>query len=80
MEKFEDVSNRGRDFLEEIDSTYKRKRILVISHGALIGLTLQLLFPKKFKKTYIDNTAITILNNSKGTWDCILYNYTKHLT
>lgn len=79
MEKFEDVSNRGRDFLEDVVTTYKGKRILVISHGALIGLTVQLLLPENFKKTYINNTAITILNYSNGTWDCSLYNCTKHL-
>jgi 2,3-bisphosphoglycerate-dependent phosphoglycerate mutase len=79
MEKFEDVSNRGRDFLEDIVCTYKGKRILVVSHGALIGLTLQRLLPQKFQKTYIDNTAITILNNTEKKWDCILYNCTKHL-
>ncbi|MFE8699734.1 histidine phosphatase family protein [Cytobacillus sp. FJAT-54145] len=79
MEKFEDVSLRGKDFLEEIASTYNGKRILVISHGALIGLTLQHLFPQKFQRTYIDNTSITILNKTEGEWDCILYNCTKHL-
>lgn len=48
MEKLEDISNRGRDFLEDIVCTYKGKRILVVSHGALIGLTLQRLLPQKF--------------------------------
>lgn len=79
MEKFEDVSKRGRDFLEDIVCTYKGKRVLVVSHGALIGLTLQRLLPQKFQKTFIDNTSITILNNTDGKWDCILYNCTKHL-
>ncbi|WP_117149132.1 histidine phosphatase family protein [Paraliobacillus zengyii] len=79
MEKFADVSNRGRDFLEDIVCTYKGKRILVVSHGALIGLTLQRLLPQKFQKTYIDNTSITILKNREEKWDCILYNCTKHL-
>jgi 2,3-bisphosphoglycerate-dependent phosphoglycerate mutase len=79
MEKFEDVSIRGRNFLEDIVCTYKGKRILVVSHGALIGLTLQQLLPQKFQKTYINNTTITILNNTEDKWDCILYNCTKHL-
>jgi 2,3-bisphosphoglycerate-dependent phosphoglycerate mutase len=48
MEKFEGVSNRGVDFLNDIVCTYEGKRILVVSHGALIGLTLQKLFPHKF--------------------------------
>lgn len=79
MEKFEDVSTRGMDFLNDIVCSYKGKRILVISHGALIGLTLQQLLPGTFQKTYIDNTSITILNHEEEGWDCSLYNCTKHL-
>jgi 2,3-bisphosphoglycerate-dependent phosphoglycerate mutase len=79
MEKFEDVSKRGADFLEEIAKIYKGKRILIISHGALIGLTLQRILPEKFPRTYIDNTSITLLKHTETNWDCILYNCTKHL-
>jgi 2,3-bisphosphoglycerate-dependent phosphoglycerate mutase len=79
MENFEDVSNRGIGFLEDIVCTYKGKRILVVSHGALIGLTLQKLLPQKFQQTYIDNTSITILSHIEDKWDCSLYNCTRHL-
>ena len=79
MEKFEDVSKRGLGFLEEIVVTYKGKRILVVSHGALIGLTLQRLLPEKFPRTHIENTSITILENSESKWECTLYNCTEHL-
>jgi 2,3-bisphosphoglycerate-dependent phosphoglycerate mutase len=79
IENFEDVSNRGIDFLKDIVCTYKGKRILVVSHGALIGLTLQKLLPQKFQQTYIDNTSITILSNIEDKWDCSLYNCTRHL-
>jgi 2,3-bisphosphoglycerate-dependent phosphoglycerate mutase len=79
MEPFEDVSNRGIDFLKDIVCIYKGKRILVVSHGALIGLTLQKLLPQKFQQTYIDNTSITILSNIKDKWDCSLYNCRRHL-
>jgi 2,3-bisphosphoglycerate-dependent phosphoglycerate mutase len=79
IENVEDVSNRGIDFLKDIVCTYKGKRILVVSHGALIGLTLQKLLPQKFQQTYIDNTSITILSNIEDKWDCSLYNCTRHL-
>jgi 2,3-bisphosphoglycerate-dependent phosphoglycerate mutase len=79
IENFEDVSKRGIDFLKDIVCTYKGKRILVVSHGALIGLTLQKLLPQKFQQTYIDNTSITILSNIEDKWDCSLYNCTRHL-
>ncbi|MFT4414188.1 histidine phosphatase family protein [Fredinandcohnia humi] len=79
MEKFEDVAKRGIDFLEDIVRSNSGKKVLVVSHGALIGLTLQHLLPDKFPTTYIENTSLTILQNSKGNWDCILYNCTVHL-
>ncbi|WP_273835163.1 histidine phosphatase family protein [Guptibacillus sedimenti] len=79
MESFEEVGKRGIEFVKDMVHTYKGKRILIVSHGALIGLTLQQLLPSRFQKTYIDNTAITILENINGDWDCSLYNCTKHL-
>ena len=79
MEKFEAVAERGMQFLEEINCKYIGGRILVVSHGALIGLTLQHLLPRKFPTTYIENTSLTILQNMKGSWNCSLYNCTVHL-
>ncbi|MGN7408635.1 histidine phosphatase family protein [Sporosarcina sp. SAFN-010] len=79
MESFEDVGKRGMEFIEELAHTYNGKRILIVSHGALIGLTLQRLLPTMFQTTYIDNTSLTVLNNTNGNWDCILYNCTRHL-
>ena len=43
MEELEEVSKRGIDFIEEINGLYRGKRVLVVSHGALIGLTLRFL-------------------------------------
>lgn len=79
MESFEDVGKRGIEFIEELVATYDCKRILIVSHGALIGLTLQRILPTMFRSTYIDNTSLTVLNNTNGKWDCKLYNCTKHL-
>ena len=58
---------------------YRGKRVLVVSHGALIGLTLKRLLPERYPITYIDNASLTILSYSEEKWDCILYNCTKHL-
>ena len=49
------VAKRGLDFLEELVVEHANNRILIVSHRALIGLTLQNLLPQRFKKTYIDN-------------------------
>ena len=79
MEELEEVSKRGIDFIEEMNRLYRGKRVLVVSHGALIGLTLKRLLPERFPITYIDNASLTILIYSEEKWDCILYNCTKHL-
>ncbi|MDX8365266.1 histidine phosphatase family protein [Cytobacillus sp. IB215665] len=79
METFDDVAKRGAEFIEEIVHKYQHKRVLLISHGALIGLTLKHLLPDKFQKVYLHNTSVTILNNIEGKWACNLYNCTKHL-
>lgn len=79
MEKFELVAKRGIEFIENIANLHKGKRVLVVSHGALIGLTLQHLMPERFPTTYIENTSITILQNSEDVWECKLYNCTHHL-
>jgi 2,3-bisphosphoglycerate-dependent phosphoglycerate mutase len=79
-EQFEDVSKRGIEFLEDLAQTQKGKRILVVSHGALIGLTLQRLLPNQFQKTVIDNASLTILTYDESQWECPLYNCTKHLS
>ncbi|GGA29001.1 histidine phosphatase family protein [Psychrobacillus lasiicapitis] len=79
MEKFEDVSKRGSVFLEEAVMAYQDKRILVVSHGALIGLTLRHLLPERFPNTNMENASLTILKNIENSWDCTLYNCTSHL-
>jgi probable phosphoglycerate mutase len=79
MEDFQAVAERGLNFLEELVVEYADRRILIVSHGALIGLSLQNLLPQHFKKTYIDNTSLTILAHSDNRWECQLYNCIKHL-
>ncbi|MGM1048090.1 MAG: histidine phosphatase family protein [Bacillota bacterium] len=79
MERFDDVACRGVIFLEEICDTYKDMRVLVVSHGALIGLSLQRLFPELFSKTYINNASLTLITKESNGWTCILYNDIEHL-
>lgn len=79
MEDFQMVAKRGLSFLKEQIVEHAEKRILIVSHGALIGLSLQNLLPQQFKKTNIDNTSLTILTYTNNDWACQLYNCTKHL-
>ena len=47
MESFDVVQKRGIEFIEEVVHTYNGKRILIVSHGALIGLTLEAITPRE---------------------------------
>ncbi|MBD3919429.1 histidine phosphatase family protein [Paenibacillus sp. PR3] len=79
METRQSVAKRGISFLEHMVNQHPDQRVLLVSHGALIGMTLQHLLPRLFSKTYIDNTALTILTYTNNEWECQLYNCTKHL-
>ncbi|MBT2571048.1 histidine phosphatase family protein [Planococcus sp. ISL-110] len=79
MENLDVATERGLSCLEDILENFNGQRVLLVSHGALIGLTLQKLLPEKFKETSMDNTSITILKNTESQWNCSLYNCTVHL-
>ncbi|WP_026674790.1 histidine phosphatase family protein [Alkalihalobacterium bogoriense] len=79
METSEQATKRKIACLHELIELHKGKRILVVSHGAVIGMTLRALMPDKFQKTFLDNTSVTILKFDENTWDCLLYNCTKHI-
>ena len=79
METREAVAARATAALQDIVKDFPGKRVLIVSHGGLIGLTLKSLLPEQFKKTLLDNTSITILKNLEGAWQCPLYNCTRHL-
>ncbi|ANU21925.1 histidine phosphatase family protein [Planococcus donghaensis] len=79
MENLDDAADRGLSLVEDVLAHFKGERVLLVSHGGLIGLTLKKLIPDKFTKTSLDNTSITILTNAENKWDCSLYNCTVHL-
>lgn len=79
QETREAVAERATAALQDIVKEHPGKRVLVVSHGGLIGLTLKSLMPEQFKKTLLDNTSITILENLEDAWQCPLYNCTRHL-
>ncbi|QHS21848.1 histidine phosphatase family protein [Virgibacillus sp. MSP4-1] len=79
METDDEIAKRGTEFVEEISAAYKGKRILVVSHGLLLGLTLKRLLPNQWEKPELEHTSVTILEYKDDKWDCSLYNCTKHL-
>ncbi|MDN7227097.1 histidine phosphatase family protein [Planococcus sp. N064] len=70
---------RSTEAIQEAMEKYPGQRILMVSHGGLIGLALKNLLPDRFEKIVLNNTSITILENVESKWQCTLYNCTKHL-
>ncbi|KIL43262.1 histidine phosphatase family protein [Jeotgalibacillus campisalis] len=79
IETKDTVAQRGAAFIEEILTQHKGKKILIVSHGGLIGLTLKHLLPEQFTETLLENTSLTILKHDETKWDCSLFNCSKHL-
>lgn len=79
MESSDSVGKRGMDAIDSLLEEFEGKRVLVVSHGALIGITLRRMLPERFGKTDLQNTSITMLEHSGSEWDCTLYNCVKHL-
>lgn len=73
------ITLRGTSFIREIAKSYNGKRILVVSHGALIGNTIKGLIPSTNINVFIYNTALTTINYSDSNWECTLFNCAKHL-
>jgi probable phosphoglycerate mutase len=77
-ESTESVLQRSRHFMQDIATDYSAKKILVVSHGALIRITLaELLNDAKIQMLH--NTSVSILQRQGEGWDCKLYNCIKHL-
>jgi probable phosphoglycerate mutase len=78
VEDDESIIARGVSFATYIREKYINKRVLVVSHGALVGLTLKRLIPHVNTEEHLHNTSITKLRHSSGKWDCELFNCAKH--
>ncbi|WP_339260539.1 histidine phosphatase family protein [Paenibacillus sp. FSL R5-0749] len=79
IESNAEIITRGMECLMDISERHPDKKILIISHGALIGLTLKKLIPHIDTEEHLHNTSVTILNKDQFRWDCELYNCISHL-
>jgi probable phosphoglycerate mutase len=79
IEEDNSIIDRGTSSITEISESFEGKRILIVSHGALIGLTLRRLIPNENTEKHLHNTSITILKQNNSEWDCELYNCAKHI-
>ncbi|SDT28423.1 probable phosphoglycerate mutase [Paenibacillaceae bacterium GAS479] len=79
IEDKDSIINRGTSFVSEIVGKSFGKKVLVVSHGALIGLTVKHFIPELNIAQHFQNTAITSLMHSELGWECTLFNCAKHL-
>jgi len=74
------LSKRGAQILDELAERYQGQRLLVVSHGALIRMTLRHIVPQALRdKEIIGNTSLTLLHRSPSGWECSLVNCSAHL-
>lgn len=79
LETADSAGNRGTACIEEITGANKGRRILFVSHGALLGWSLKRLIPHVDTQEHLKNTSITKLKRIASQWECDLYNCTVHL-
>jgi probable phosphoglycerate mutase len=80
VEDNESITERGTSFVSYLTEKYQDKRVLVVSHGALVGITLKRLIPHVDTEGHLNNTSITKLRHVSGKWECELFNCAKHLS
>jgi len=69
---------RGSACLEELESEYAGKRILIVSHGAFIAVLIEGLLTF-MPEGSLRNTSISVLEKAESGWTCPLFNCTSHL-
>ena len=79
IESNDDIISRGMECFMDISDKHPDKKVLIVSHGALMGLTLKKLIPHFDTAEHLHNTSVTILNKVELNWDCRLYNCITHL-
>ena len=78
-EKPEEAAERGASFVADVLARHAGMRVLIVSHGALIGNTLRRLAPREEMEAHLGNTSLTVMRLDDDAWTCLLYNCTKHL-
>ncbi|TLS52551.1 histidine phosphatase family protein [Paenibacillus antri] len=75
----EAAAARGESFVADVLDRHPGERVLIVSHGALIGNTLRRLAPEAEMNEHLGNTSVTIFTFADAKWTCELYNCTKHI-
>ncbi|QHE54302.1 histidine phosphatase family protein [Pontibacillus sp. HMF3514] len=82
QEEWEDFKTRVFSGLEQIQTNFKGKKILLVAHGAVINCMLSVLSNGEVGsgKTKLINACISHLENIDDMWNIRSYNETSHLS
>ncbi|MCE3199144.1 histidine phosphatase family protein [Paenibacillus sonchi] len=79
LESDESGRQRGSRAIEEIAARHPGKRILIVSHGAILRSSLRKLVPGLDVGELLKNTSITHIVKDNSGWTCALYNCVAHM-
>ncbi|OKP99001.1 histidine phosphatase family protein [Paenibacillus sp. P46E] len=79
LESDKSGQERGSRAIEEIAARHPGKKILVVSHGAILRSTLRRLVPGLDVTVLLKNTSITHVVKDGNGWTCALYNCVSHI-
>lgn len=77
-----EVLSRVLKGIDEIQAAYPDKNVLLVAHGALIGILLEHLSGGEFVygETHLINACINTINFQDNKWNVKEYNQTSHLS
>lgn len=78
VESYEALRARGLDFVEDMVKRYPGKKLLVVTHGLLLGQILKGLLEDEETGNKLVNCSVTTLNKTEDGWIYDIYNCTKH--
>ncbi|MEF3301783.1 histidine phosphatase family protein [Paenibacillus sp. GYB003] len=79
VETDERMYARGIECIEQLARDYAGKRVLVVTHGAFIGVLLNRML-ERMPEGSLQNTSLTIVERTAdGGWTCPLFNCTSHI-
>ena len=78
IESKSSITERGLAFVHSILAKHPDERVLVVSHGALLRLTVKELVPGEGSRERLHAASFTELIYREGNWTCTCYNRTAH--
>lgn len=79
VETHQQIAARGVSFIQEVIERHPNQKVLIVSHGALLSLTLMDLIPHEDIEEHLDNTSVTKIRHAESRWECLQYNCIAHL-